>query len=143
MTDALEDALFLVGERSTRGNAFYYKPFDPARSRLLQAYYRSQLPQKLQETGDIFFDVKNSLGTQISRGYLRVVVGDYGAFLELSHEMVCHENLRSKFARGLGLKYNWLVTRDAAATKVYEQLGKVKYADYKPGCFYVGPGDVV
>ena len=143
MTEALEEALFLVKERSTPGNPYYYKPFDPQRSRLLRAYYRSQLPASLHETGDIFFTVQNRFGTKISRGYHRIVVGDYGAYLELSDEMVYHANLRLKFATGIGNKYNWLVTKDAEQTKVYEQLGRVRYADYRPNCFYVAPGDIV
>ena len=79
-------------------------------------------------------------GTQICNGYDRIVIGDYGAFIEFSQE-----HIASKFVIKKGqeyrvndkkyknnVKYIWLTINDKSDIKIYFQKKKVSYADYKP-----------
>lgn len=136
------EILWLLGERRTTKSKYYYAPLDIARSRVIRAYYRSQL--RIPEIGHPDVLLSNEEGTLLSRGYTRVVVGDYGAFIEFSPEQVQRQNLLPVCGPGGrgGVKYNWLVTTDASRTKVYEQLGTVRYADYRVGMYYVDPDEV-
>lgn len=89
-------------------------------------------------------------GNLIALDYERVVVGDYGAYLEIAPEsfvgvLAVPENQRwrldTKFIRekNLNVKYQWY---EAIGVKVYKQLGAVKYADYRPGFYYINVLDL-
>lgn len=136
----LEDLLVVMRERQVRGSHFYYRAFAPQASKTLREHFRRSLPAWAKAGFDGGDEVLiNEAGTQISRGWSRIVVGDYGAFVELSPERACREN----YSVGTGGDaYNWLRTFDRVRTKVYEQLRGVAYADYKPGRYYVAPDDV-
>lgn len=84
-------------------------------------------------------------GVLICSDYERVVVGDYGAYLEFTEEQlqvsltVPHNQrwrLDEEYIREkeLSLKYIWY---EFNGIKVYHQLDTVKYADYKPNRYYV------
>jgi len=83
-------------------------------------------------------------GSVVAKDYTRVVVGDYGAYIEMSPQQVLTENLREKFPgkRREGIKYIWLVVNDHSRTKVYRQVRTVDYADYRVGMYYVSVNDV-
>lgn len=84
-------------------------------------------------------------GRPFCKDYERVVVGDYGAYVEIKEGDVIQpltvpekqkwrydvEYLKSK---NINIKYHWLECGDC---KVYHQVATVKYADYKPGFYYV------
>jgi hypothetical protein len=138
--ETLRELLLTVQERQVRGSRSYYKAFPPAERALLHGHYRQKLPLWAQTgTSGGKALLVNAAGSPVSRGWTRIVIGDYGAFVEFSREQACVEG----FTAGTGgSAYNWLRTRDAARTKVYEQLRGVMYADYQPGLFYVDPADV-
>jgi hypothetical protein len=85
-------------------------------------------------------------GTVIGRGYSRVIHGEAGDYVELLPEHVDRNSFSSKFGdinRPLPAKsyYRWLEA-GPNKTKIYEQVKGVKYADYKPGRYYVDPKDL-
>lgn len=75
----------------------------------------------------------------------RVVVGDYGAYLEIDEkdllvgldvppEQAWRLDEEYIASRKLSIKYHWLTFR---GVKVYHQVDTVKYADYRPGKYYI------
>lgn len=87
----------------------------------------------------------NINGIPVASDYIRVVIGDYGAYLEFAQEHLLvqldiPEGQRWRFnedfikSRNLTIKYYWY---EYNGKKVYLQLGPVKYADYQPGMFYI------
>lgn len=81
----------------------------------------------------------------IAQGFDRLVVGDYGAYLEISKDDIWHVNITPRWpgTPSRPVKYIWMVTKDNTNTKVYFQQATVNYADYKVGYYYVAPADVV
>lgn len=86
----------------------------------------------------------------IANDYERVVVGDYGAYLEIAPEhfvghLTLPDNQRwrldTRFIRekNLSVKYEWY---ECIGAKVYKQLGTVRYADYRPGFYYISVLDL-
>lgn len=84
-------------------------------------------------------------GTLICRDYNRVVVGDYGAYLEFTPEQLLvtldipsdqRWRLDKPFvaSRNISLKYEWY---EFLGEKVYFQCSTVNYADYKVGHYYI------
>lgn len=87
-------------------------------------------------------------GSQICKSYRRVVIGDYGAFVEF-------EEPASQFVIAPGqeyrvnderysrnVKYVWLTVNDGSGIKIYHQKKGVSYADYQPGMYYVSVHEV-
>lgn len=84
-------------------------------------------------------------GASIASDYERVVVGDYGAYVEITPEQMTAilnvpDNQKWRLdqeyvkRKNLSLKYQWYVYGDV---KVYKQIAGVSYADYKPGMYYI------
>ena len=84
-------------------------------------------------------------GHLVATGYTRVVVGDYGAYVEIAPEDLVVQlqlqpgqewraNTAYVTSRQLSIKYLWYHFR---GVKVYFQLAGVKYADYQPGYYYI------
>ncbi len=86
----------------------------------------------------------------LATGYTRIVVGDYGAFLEIEPRDMLLDSLiiqpgqefRAYANQDLNIKYIWHTARDGCGIKIYEQLKGVRYADYKSGKFYISPHHV-
>ena len=86
-------------------------------------------------------------GIQVLTNWNRVVIGDYGPYIEFGKEQACEGNysvptgqawrLRSK----LNIKYLWYQC-GKPPVKIYKQVKRVSYADYTPGMFYVAPWEV-
>lgn len=95
-------------------------------------------------------------GKVVASDYRRVVLGDYGAYVEFPEEaLLIRESMSLKekqewrndpeylAKRELTkkVKYVWYVWRTGEKfgreIKVYRQLNPVKYADYKPGLYYI------
>ena len=91
------------------------------------------------------FYLQNGWGTLISTGFTRLVIGDYGPYVEFSKEQANRSALKNKYPGkpNRPIKYYWLETKDNLKTKVYYQLDTVVYADYKPGFLYVSPDDLL
>lgn len=90
-------------------------------------------------------------GTLLCKGYVRIVIGDYGAFVEISPEQIYKETLRCKPGQEFrylderfseNVKYLWLTATDRSNCKIYLQKKVVSYADYIPGMYYISPYEV-
>lgn len=113
--------------------------------------YLKALPDWCKVDGDTHMSLYSLDGTLIAMGYRRIVIGDYGAFIECSPEQVCKFNLHCKpgqeyrihderFSRNA--KYHWLTAKDRSDCKIYLQQKTVAYADYIPGMYYISPYEV-
>lgn len=90
-------------------------------------------------------------GRVVCDGYKRIVIGDYGAFIEFTPEQANHYLFKvqegqeyrindPKYSKNV--KYEWLTLKDKSGIKIYKQKKTVSYADYKKGMFYVSPHEV-
>lgn len=129
-----------------------YKALPPLYSMAARHLYEESLPSWVQKQrhGAENTALVSEKGTLLASGYSRVVIGDYGAFLEISPEQIHSENLRIKKGEEYRLepryshaKYIWLEPVDGSSVKVYYQQHKVTYADYLPGMYYVSPYEVI
>ena len=136
-------ALEKVKQNIIKGSKNFYKPLEKEDSDLVRQFYREHLT--LLEIGSVDKKIINSCGTIIAVGYTRVVIGDYGAYVEFDKSQVQVNNIQSKWPGkpNRPVKYIWLETKDKLKTKVYYQQGTVGYADYKIGMFYVDLNDII
>ena len=88
---------------------------------------------------------KSSSGINIAKGYNRVVYGGRGPYIEFErHHFTCA--LKSKYGNSFdsvpkksNYYYVWVMPEKAPDIKIYYQIKKVKYADYRLDRFYVDP----
>jgi hypothetical protein len=136
-------------ERITK--EFDYKPLPKDKSALARAYYTKAIPEGLHLEGHPTQQLFSQNGTLICKGYTRIVVGDYGAFIEFSREQALKENFKCfkgqeyrykdpSFASRV--KYFWYTCKDVSSCKIYFQQKTVSYADYKPKMLYISPYEV-
>jgi len=86
-------------------------------------------------------------GMQIAQGYMRVVHGGRGAYVELMTEQLLIANVhvpndqmwRYTHDKAFYIEYR---TTDAAHVKIYHQKRTVSYADYLVGMCYISPDDL-
>lgn len=87
-------------------------------------------------------------GVQIAKKWNRVVIGDYGAFIEIDPSSICLENFvvkpgeeyriaDSKYYKHV--KYHWYIPNSGYESKLYFQQKEVTYADYRQNMWYVSP----
>lgn len=81
-------------------------------------------------------------GVLIATTFVRVVVGDRGAYVEFTAEQILPGTLHIPpdqvwRTRGPLAYYEWYETPDGV--KVYRQTRRVGYADYIPGRYYMSP----
>lgn len=90
-------------------------------------------------------------GTVIANGYNRIVIGDYGSFIEISPSQILMDKLHVREGQTYRIedpryaehvKYLWYTANDRSDVKVYLQKRTVEYADYKPGMIYVSVYEV-
>jgi hypothetical protein len=165
------EAVEMANSRSRKGASFYYQPLPPELSKLAREYYLTEANWLgfREEGKEGNLRVRNPMkecslagpflqGVLIATGYRRLVVGDYGAYVEMLPEQVKLENLREKWPKLENekhnlrqktpghsrhkMKYIWMIPVDGPEIKVYAQQGRVQYADYLPGMYYVSPYDV-
>ena len=115
-----------------------YAPLSKEDSKIARKFYTEQVRMPL-DGGDFVFH--NELGTIIARGYNRIVVGDYGPYIEFTDEQIVLDNIEQKWPGKpkREIKYIWMETKDKEKTKVYWQYNTVPYADYKVGRYYIDP----
>ena len=91
-------------------------------------------------------------GTLICTDIERIVIGDYGAFIEIAPEHMVLDNLKVKEGQEFRIndekynshvKYHWYTAKDNSDCKVYFQQKTVTYADYNPGMYYISPYEVI
>lgn len=112
--------------------------------------YRASLPSWCVLSG-AESPLETTEGTLLCSGYRRIVIGDYGAFVEIDSSQINAEVLRcqpgeeyrytdERFAKNC--KYLWLTAKDLSHCKIYHQKKTVDYADYLPEMYYVSPYEV-
>ena len=128
-----------------------YKPLPKEVSEKYRQFYIDNLPEGLSiERSDTVLCTKT--GTVVCNGYTRIVVGDYGAFIEFDEEqanldkyiIAPGQEYRVNNPRySKNVKYIWMTIPDGSNIKIYKQKKKVAYADYKSGMFYISPHECV
>ena len=90
-------------------------------------------------------------GTLICDYFDRIVIGDYGAFVEFSKEAANEdvfviapgqEYRLNDPKYSANVKYIWLTVNDESQIKIYRQKRRVSYADYTPSKYYVSVHEV-
>ena len=90
----------------------------------------------------------NRSNVKLADKYDRLVVGQYGAFLEIDDADINKDVLCIKKGQEYRvndsqyrdhIKYEWYTTKDQTNCKLYHQIREVSYADYKPGKWYISP----
>ena len=143
----MENLLKFQEELATK---YKYKKLKPDISSEVRDKYLRNIPEYLSLTGDNV-QLFSLQGTLISTGYVRIVIGDYGAFIEFDKSQACKNNYRVKKGQEYRIndpgynqkvKYIWLTAKDSSNIKIYYQKREVSYADYKPEMLYVSPYEV-
>lgn len=132
---------FLSDELS---NKYKYKKLSDKLSNIARNIYANTIPAFL-----LSFDKTKPLytlnGSLICSGYDRIVIGDYGAYIEFSSEqankdlftIATGQEYRIDNLRYANVKYAWLTINDGSQIKIYYQKNTVSYADYKPQYYYI------
>lgn len=129
---------------------YKYKPIPRTFFKDVRAEFEETLPEWCNMSGDTT-KLETRSGTVIASGYNRIVIGDYGAFVEFSRAQANARHLKIKEGQSYRIedpryaehvKYLWLTADDNSDVKVYDQKRLVEYADYKPGMLYVSVYEV-
>jgi hypothetical protein len=128
---------------------YKYKKLPKELSEQQREYYLSQLPSEFCLEGDFNCELYDLKGNKISNGYNRIVIGDYGAFIEIDVDHMLTNNLKVasgqeyRFTeRYKNVKYHWYCLKNNEDIKIYYQRHTVSYADYKIDMFYIAPDEV-
>lgn len=123
-------------ERRHRSSQDYYKPLPEDESKIIREYYASMIDLPL---GGAETKICNYCDTLIGNGYTRIVVGDYGPYMEFSEEQIVKDNITQRWPGKpkRPVRYIWMHTKDEKRTKIYWQQQTVEYADYRPGYYYM------
>lgn len=126
-----------------------YKPLPGDLSEKYRQYFLENVPGWLKVDGDdrpLF----TSKGTKVCDFYDRIVIGDYGAFVEFFAEpeethfiIQPGQEYRVNDPRySIHVKYIWMTVNDNSGIKIYKQRKTVTYADYLPDRYYVSVHEV-
>jgi len=131
---------------------YKYRKLKQSLSEEVRQKYLDNLPSQLNINGDTNFKIHSLNNTLISSGYNRIVIGDYGAFIEFDKSQVIKSNLKVKSGQEYrfnnpkyseNVKYYWLTPNDLSDMKIYLQKKTVSYADYLPDMYYVSPYEIL
>ena len=146
--DTREAEIFAEVARRTSKSAGkdYYKPFPKEQSDLLRELYEAQLDLPVICSDNVKIYIKDSSPRiLLATGYTRVVIGDYGAYIEINPEQINLDVIKYKWPGKppRPVKYLWMIPKNSKYnTKIYFQQARVSYADYKPNMYYVSPNEV-
>lgn len=125
---------------------YKYKPLSAELSTQQRALYLAELPKEFDINGDLNCQVYDSFYHLIAYGYSRVVIGDYGAYVEIPLDKMILTDIIVKPGEEYrfepeysNVKYHWYCLKNNQDIKIYYQKHTVKYADYKPEMFYISP----
>ena len=134
---------------ATLAKKYGYQPLPEDLSPKYREFFRENIPEFLAVDGARIGLTTNS-GTPICKWYDRIVIGDYGAFVEFSEEAIAskyiiqpgqeYRVMDKKYKNNV--KYVWLTIDDESGIKIYHQRRCVSYADYKPNKYYVSVHEV-
>jgi hypothetical protein len=126
-----------------------YKPLPLDLSQKYRDYFTQYIPSFLNvEGGGTLYTPK---GVILCSLYKRIVIGDYGAFVEIDPNMINkpammikpgEEYRRDTKGRFNNVKYEWYTINDGSNIKIYYQKRTVEYADYKPDMYYISVYEV-
>lgn len=135
---------------------FNYKLLPPGQSEYVRGVYKNELPEFLKDKlGGSDMNLYDCKGTLVCRGFTRIVIGDYGAYVEFSPQQANRSALinmpgqeyRQAKKYMENVKFAALTTRAFAHEKsrnleehsllIYYQYRTVTYADYVPNMLYV------
>lgn len=128
---------------------YKYKKLPGDLSEKYRQYFIENIPAGLFLNGG--GAITTFAGSVICDSYRRIVVGDYGAFIEF--EKPIHDELfiiapgqeyrvnDDRYSKNV--KYVWLTVDDNSNVKIYHQKKGVTYADYLPGMYYVSVHEVI
>lgn len=141
--------------QKTLADKYSYQPLPESIKWKYRELYVKQLPAPFFDclfTGFSGYPLFSKAGNCIAKGFHRVVIGDYGAFVEISPDDIFADALAmrkgtEKRMQFENAKYIWLCPtshtgKQDTACKIYHQKRKVTYADYQPGMYYVSPYDL-
>lgn len=102
---------------------------------------------KVPITGNNYIYFKTETGLIVAKGYIRVVIGERGPYVEFAHHQLkmdrffipddCKYRLTNR-----NVYYYEYRTIDESYVKLYYQLKTVRYADYRVGLYYISPSDL-
>ena len=128
---------------------YKYKPLPGDLSAKYREFFKQNIPEWLLLQGKDH-PLYTCGGTVVAKSWDRIVVGDYGAFIEFSEQpypscfiVAPGQEYRISDERYAGrVKYEWYTIDDCSAIKIYLQKKTVAYADYVPGKYYVSVHEV-
>lgn len=123
---------------------YKYKKLPDDLSEKYRNFWKENIPNFLSVSGDRI-PLYTVYGSPICEWYDRIVIGDYGAFIEFPKSAICND---FEVAKGQEyriyderyssrVKYHWLTISDGSDIKIYKQIRGVTYADYQPNKFYI------
>ena len=133
---------------------YKYKPLPDDLSTKYRRFFIENIPPHLSVSHSRIPGGKNPLftihGSMVCTDYNRIVVGDYGAFVEFDPHyegtnfiIAPRQEYRVNDERySKNVKYIWLTIDDGSGIKIYKQKKRVSYADYIPGRYYVSVHEV-
>ena len=169
----------MLKKQEELSNQYKYKPLPPLISMMQREEYYQNLPQifltqKEREINGLevdFFIENNNINKispfplysfiykdgkkikdkKITNNWKRIVIGDYGAFIEIEDKDIIKENIKicpgeeyrindERYAKNI--RYHWYIPKDGYPSKLYFQQKSVTYADYKPNKWYISPYEV-
>ena len=138
-----------LGVEAKLAETYKYKKLSQELSDKYRQYFTDNIPRFLHVGGDDK-PLYTTKGTLICTKYSRIVVGDYGAFSEfngadMSNDIIVkigqeYRIYDEKYSKHV--KYHWLTINDGSDVKIYKQIRRVAYADYRPGRYYVSVHEV-
>lgn len=122
---------------------YKYQPLTKELSQKYREYFEENIPSFFQAGNTQKLYTGN--GSLICDGYERIVIGDYGAFVEFNVDQANKatfsvakgQEYRISDPKYKNVKYYWYTINDGSNIKIYFQRRRVPYADYKPRMFYV------
>lgn len=121
-----------------------YVPLNYEESIAARLQYKSNLPDYLSiQGGEALYSKK---GIQVCKRYNRIVIGDYGAFVEIENISAVKHNYVLEFGEQWrvwderyknDIDFVWLTTYLYDDMKIFYQKRLVSYGDFKIGCYYI------
>ena len=123
-----------------------YKPLPTKISEEARFYYKSSIPSFFNSIDSETVELYSLANSLITTGFERIVIGDYGTYVEFNHHQANDSMFEIKEGEEYrvnnqdffkNVKYYWFTIKDGSGVKIYLQNRTVDYADYKPNMFYV------
>lgn len=124
---------------------FNYKPLPKVLSGTMRTIYERHLSSEEQQLADRL-SLYTSDDNLLANCTERIVVGDYGAYYEISPKNIIRDRLENTKGQEYRfknpkyrnkVKYYWLNPKGFPDVKIYYQKRVVSYADYKPDMIYI------